>query len=713
MKSDFQHAFTNITRARAALHIAADDQAANRALELAWEVRAANPKRPSSLAVALRLQQLHVDRITLQAALLSSPALVDLLPADRLEQEFGALPRKVVESIRWLNQFKERDISAQGKPEQIEAIRRMVLAMVEDVRAVVVKLAYRVLRLEMLGAEDPETRRAVARQSLELYAPLANRIGIGQLRWELEDLAFRFLEPQAYKQLVKALDERRSAREAYVREFVAELEALIEAAGLPHAKIYGRPKHIYSIWRKMQHKQLRFEDLFDVRAVRVIVESIPQCYLALGIVHGKWRALPHEFDDYIAHPKANGYQSLHTAIVSETGKTIEVQIRSTQMHDFAEHGIAAHWRYKEQTEHDSGLSKAINSLRQLLENSNDDEFLLEQLRADLYSDRVFVLTPDSDVIDLPRGSTPLDFAYHVHTEVGHRCRGAKINGQIVNLRYVLKNGDQVEVLTTKELKPSRDWLIKDLGFLHTARARSKVRNWFNLLDHESHVDDGKRMFQQELKRLNLTLPEMGALITRCNCKTEDDFYVGIARGEIGLGQVANSVQQLTHDDRPLIFKKAAAKKSTTEGTGIQVRGVGNLLTQLARCCNPLPPDAIVGFVTRGKGVSVHRADCKNVLSFDELQRERLIEVSWGVDEARTYTAQIRLVAYDRQGLLRDVAGILANEKINLSAANTQSDVQEQTATMLLTIEIRDMAELSRVLKKILQLPNVLEAYRLQ
>ncbi|MEJ2059074.1 MAG: GTP diphosphokinase [Gammaproteobacteria bacterium] len=679
-----------------------------RALALLQEYADQDETRPRSIQVADLLIDLGADQTTLLTALLSDPRLRDRLPDDAIQQEFGDTIAGLVRNVNWLNTFREcREDSFQA-PEQAEHLRRMLLAMVDDVRAVLIKLGYRVIRLRILPRQSYETRRCIARETLDIYAPLANRLGLGQLKWELEDLAFRYLEPQVYKRLAKSLEENRVGRERYIQDFIGRLKAALTTEGI-EAQVLGRPKHIYSIWKKMQRKHLNFEELYDIRAVRVITDKIAGCYTALGVVHSLWTHIPKEFDDYIAHPKENGYQSLHTAVVGPQGKVVEVQIRTPEMHEFAEHGVAAHWRYKEGGKQDQALDRAINSLRHLLEHRDDDAELLESFHTELFTDRVFVLTPRGDVIDMPQGSTPLDFAYAIHTDVGNRCRGAKVNGRIVPLTYQLHNGEQVEVLTGKQASPSRDWYNPGSGYLNTARARQKVRHWFSQQDRERNLADGRALLERECSRFGVTAPDLPALQRRFHAQSEEELLLALGRGDISQAQLATALQPV---EAPRLVPAAPKRPSRKKpkGKGVQVRGVGNLLVQFARCCKPVPGDPIVGFITRGKGVTIHRQDCPNILKMPEEKRNRLIEVDWG-GAAQTYTADLHIEAFDRQGLLRDITAVLSNEKVNVMSANTRTNADDQMVVMDLNVEIEDSVQLSRVLARIAQLPNVLTAQR--
>lgn len=691
-----------------------------RALEFLWELPEKGPDNlPSPVSVAVRLKGLNVDAETVTGALLGSYLCSEYMDTRTVHQQYGEKIGKLVENVRWLNSLivarqgsgKEGDVFAS---QQTEILRRMVLSMVDDVRAVLIRLTYRAQRMPLLEMLDETERRRLARETLDLYAPLANRLGVAQLKWEMEDLAFRILEPENYKRVAKALEERRSDREAYVQAFVEELAGKLQGQGIVGAKVYGRPKHIYSIWMKMKRKRLEFSDLFDVRAVRVLVNSIQECYAALGAVHSTWKHIPREFDDYIANPKENGYQSMHTAVFGPEGKPVEVQIRTRAMDEDAELGVAAHWRYKEGGSQDQRLQRSINSLRQLLENQDEDSFL-ESVASEVFNDRVFVFTPSGDVIDLPYGATPLDFAYQVHTEIGHRCRGAKVNGRIVPLAQQLDNGDQVEILTSKEAAPRRDWLNKELGFLVAGKSRAKVRAWFNLRDQEQHKSDGKNIIERELRRVRLHHITHEMLVSQLHLSATDKLYIKVGRNDISLPQLLGAISALDADgkDTPsrTLRRSSSSAKPSTEKTDINVSGVGSLLTKVAPCCKPVPYDSIVGFITRGKGVTVHRSDCKNILNLQTEDQIRLIDVDWGAERSVAYSVDIKLLAYDRQGLLRDVTAVLSNEKISVTSVNTQSDPDEQTAEMRLTVEVDDLGQLVKVMDKLRQLPNVLEVER--
>ncbi len=695
----------------------ADKELLSRALNDFWSLPDEHPSHlPEPVVVAARLKGLNVDSHTLIATILGSYYCALYMDNAQILRDYGEQIARLTGNVRWLNalninntQKNENSFSSQ----RTEVLRRMVLTMVEDVRAVLIRLAYRAQRMYLLKHLERDEQIRISKETLNLYAPLANRLGVAQLKWEMEDLSFRILEPDAYMRIAKALEERREDREIYVKEFVSQLDEFIKAENVPDAHVYGRPKNIYSIWMKMKRKRLEFEDLFDVRAVRVLVSTLQECYTVLGVVHSNWTHIPREFDDYIANPKENGYQSLHTAVLGRKGKPVEVQIRTYQMNDDAELGVAAHWRYKEGGAADERLQRSINSLRQLLENPDDDSFL-ESMAAEVFSDRIFVFTPQGDVVDVPAGATVLDFAYQVHTEIGHKCRGAKINGRIVPLTQALENADQVEILTSKASVPRRDWLNKDLGYLVSGRARAKVRAWFNQQDQEQHKADGKLIVEREMKRMHVSGERHEALLKKLHLDSVEKMYINVGRNEISLAQLTRVIANLDKSSEQLESRRLSRQKSVvsnSDRTNISVAGVGSLLTQIASCCKPVPYDSIVGFITRGKGVSVHRQDCKNILNMSANDQARLIEVDWGESFSEGYSVDIWLYAFDRQGLLRDVSALLSNEKVSLTSISTKSDKREQTAEMSLTVEVNNIEQLTRIMEKLRQLKNVLEVER--
>ncbi|ROR34897.1 GTP diphosphokinase [Inmirania thermothiophila] len=665
--------------------------------------------------VASVLAALHADAETVGAALLHVLLGAD---ADRaaVREALGEGMVRLLDGAGRMGQVAEqRAGTAAASAEQAEALRKMLLAMVEDVRVVLLVLALRLVDLRHAAAIGYERRRALARETMDIYAPLANRLGIWQLKWELEDLAFRYLEPLTYRRLAQQLAERRADRERYLREVTAQLGEALAREGI-EADIAARPKHLYSIWKKMQRKGVGFEEIFDVRAVRVLVAEVAQCYAVLGIVHSLWHPIPREFDDYIARPKPNNYRSLHTAVVGPEGRTLEVQIRTHEMHRQAELGIAAHWRYKEGVRFDPGVERKVAWLRQLLawrEEVADGGEFVDQFRAATQEERVYVFTPRGEVVDLPAGATVLDFAYHIHTEVGHRCRGAKVNGRIVPLTHELATGEQVEILTAKAPRPSRDWLSPHLGYLRTARARAKVRHWFKQLDREENIAAGRAVLEREAQRLGVTV-EAAALCGRLRQASEDDLLAAVGRGEISAAQVAAALAELGAPpggrDEPVV---AVPRRRGEGGSGeVRIAGVGDLLAQTARCCKPLPGDPVRGYITRGRGVSIHHRDCRNLARLALEDPDRVITVDWqGAGPRRRYPVDVRVRAYDRPGLLRDVTALLAAEHVEVEAARSTGGRRRHETHLELRLHVGDMGQLARVLARIGELPNVLDVRR--
>ncbi|MBR7629482.1 MAG: GTP diphosphokinase [Aeromonas popoffii] len=675
------------------------------------------------------LLMLSMDLGTLKAAIIYPFVEAGLISQERMDEDFGPKIAKLVEGVLEMEAIRSLQTlhRSETSPEQVDNVRRMLLAMVEDVRAVVIKLAERIACLREAKKADEETRVLMAQEITNIYAPLANRLGIGQLKWELEDLAFRYLHPDTYKQIAKQLDEKRLDRERYIREFVQSLRDGLKEAGV-EAEVYGRPKHIYSIWRKMQKKHLEFNELFDVRAVRVVTKRLQDCYAALGIVHTHFHHIPREFDDYVANPKPNGYQSIHTVVVGPEGKTVEIQIRTDQMHQDAELGVAAHWRYKEGAQaanKANNFEDKIEWLRKLLawqEDLSESGSLLEDLRSQVFEDRVYVFTPKGDVIDLPAGATPLDFAYHVHSMIGHRCIGAKIDGRIVPFTYALQTGDQVEVITQKEPNPSRDWMNPNSGFLRSSRARAKVATWFRKLDRDKNIAAGKELLEKELDRHNLTLSKVDKVVLeRFHAEELEDLLAGIGSGDIRINQLLNYLDtrynKLTaeEEDRRVLEKleqKANTPFRPKPKDHIVVEGVGNLMTHIARCCQPIPGDTIQGFITMGRGVSIHRDDCEQLKELSRRNPERLIDAVWGENYSGGYGLTIRILSNDRSGLLRDITTVLANEKINVMGVRSRSNVREQTAEIDMELEIYNINAFNRALAKLSQLNDVISAKRL-
>ena len=671
-----------------------------------------------SLAVATILNDLRMDYEAIAAALLHDVVEDTPITLAQIRDQFGDVIANLVDGVTKMDvigDYSEAEKAKAKDSRRVENLRKMLLAMVEDVRVVLIKLADRLHNMRTLKALPREKQIRIAKETLDIFAPLANRLGVWQLKWELEDLSLRYLEPEIYKGIASKLAERRIDREDYIEDFIAKLNLELEAAGV-QAEVFGRPKHIYSIRNKMNRKDIDFEHIFDVRAVRILTHSIQDCYAALGVVHTQWPHIAGEFDDYIATPKENNYQSIHTAIIGPKGKIVEVQIRTYQMHEHNELGVASHWRYKEGERQDINLDQKIAWLRQLLEwkdEVSDANEFVDRVKAEVFEERVYVFTPNGQVIDLPKGATPIDFAYAIHTEVGHRCRGAKVNGRIVPLTYVLKNGEQVEVLTVRKGGPSRDWLSPHLGYIKTPRARSRIQHWFRQENYEQNVALGRQILEKELHRMALSEVNFEKLARKLKFNKADDMFRLLAEGELKPARVVNAAQDLVIPENvqetPVIPTRL--RRTEAKHKDFKVLGVGNLLTNMANCCNPVPGDPIVGFITRGRGVTIHRKDCGNVLRHHTIAPERLVEVEWSKEGDESYPVDILVTAYDRHGLLRDITGVLADSKINVSAVNLETDKKEHLSHMTLTVEVNNIQKISQVLSKINQLPNVIEARR--
>ena len=590
----------------------------------------------------------------------------------------------------------------------------MLLAIIRDLRVVFILLARQLVRMRAAEHAPAAEQRALAQLSADIHAPLANRLGIWQVKWELEDLSFRYLQPEVYRRIADLLDERRDGREAWIEGAKKQLIEALANAGIK-ADVAGRPKHIYSIWRKMQRKGLEFSELYDVRALRVLVDDLANCYAALGVVHTLWPYVAGEFDDYIASPKGNQYQSLHTAVVGPEGKTLEVQIRSHEMHRHAELGVAAHWRYKEGGGADASFERKIAWMRQLLDSKDgqdDDAALLAGFRTEVVEDRVYLLTPKGQVMDLPRGATVLDFAYAIHTDVGHRCRGAKVNGRIVPLTFAPASGDRVDILTGKTLEPRRDWLSAQHGFLVTHRAREKVRTWFKRIDLQQNLSAGRALLERELKRLALSNVNLDTLPERFHLRSHDDLLEALALGDVSTGQIARALHELTAPvEAPVAPAAQAVQRPQADSGAIVIDGVGNLLNQLSRCCQPLPGDVIAGYITRGRGVSVHRSDCAQLAKLRERDADRVIAVEWGRRNQRAYEIDIVVKGYDRKWLHKDVSNAIAAENVHVIALTSRVDARKGIVEMNYALRVNDFGQLSGVLGHLLAVPNVIEARR--
>lgn len=675
------------------------------------------------------LSNLNMDIDSLCAALVFPFLDIKILRHEDISEEFDRDILHLVTSIIRMKGIRQLSAIRNGTAtlEQIDSIRRMLLAMVNDYRSVIIKLAERITYLRKLINESREKQVLAAKECFNIYAPLANRLGIGQLKWEIEDFCFRYLHPDEYRAIAKKLKEKRLDRERYIHDFVSNLQNMMNQDNI-RAEVYGRPKHIYSIWRKMERKHLPFEQLFDIRAVRIICDQVEDCYAALGIVHSQFKHIAKEFDDYVANPKPNGYQSIHTVIYGPQDKTIEIQIRTEQMHNDAELGVAAHWKYKEgNTNKMTAYDQRITWLRKLLawqQEMSENGEIQEQIRSQVFDDRVYVFTPKGDVVDLPTGSTPLDFAYHIHSDVGHRCIGAKVGGRIVPFTYQLKMGDEIEVITQKQPNPSRDWLNPNAGFINSSRARAKIQAWFKKQDRDKNIAAGKDILENELTALDLTLKDVEKLlIARYNAHTFEEVLAGIGSNDIRINQLVNYINaqfnKPTAEEEDQAALKQITQKSNTQSKNnkknnseIIIAGMGNLMITMAKCCRPIPGDSIVGFVTLGRGVSVHRADCEQLIELKQHAPERIVAASWNTDSFSSYTMIVRVIAHDRSGLLRDITTIVANEKVNVLGLSSRLDSKQQIATMDIDLQVNNQEALNRVLNKLAQLPDVIEAKRL-
>ena len=681
------------------------------------------------LATADILFGLRMDADTLCAALLQGCADSDAAATDRLTETFGPALVRMAEDLGRIEHLTRVEYVAEGgkraarnRQEREENLRRMLLGIGADVRVVLVVLAERVHLLRQSKVLPPERRREIAADTRRVYAPLANRLGVWQLKWELEDLSLRAAEPETYMRIAKALAERRNQRQDYIARVLAILRTELAAGGI-EAEVTGRPKHIYSIWRKMQRKGVDIDQIFDLRAVRVLVDDVPACYSALGVVHGLWPHIPSEFDDYIATPKGNNYQSLHTAVVGPEDKPLEVQIRTHGMHEHAEYGVAAHWAYKEAKGHDPDFQRRVVSMRQWLEHAGDadhGEATSPPPNGELTPANVYVLTPQAKVVELPRGATPLDFAYAIHSEIGHRCRGARVDGRMIPLTYQLKSGETVEILTQKNAQPSRDWLSAHHGYMVTARARNRVRQWLKQQDFDRHLAEGRTTLERELSRLGIeSAPHWDKLAERFNLKTGDDLIAAVGRGDLAAGQVARKVGESRAERREPPDELPAPRATTparerSARSEVVVDGVGDLMTHMAACCHPVPYDKLVGYVSVGRGVIVHRRNCREILKLSADERERLVDVSWAEQPAETgYPVGVELSAADRRGLLRDISSALADADADVLGSDTRTDASNDIAHMRFNVAVMDSAHLERIIARLKQLPDVLDVRRAQ
>lgn len=670
------------------------------------------------VAVALILLDLGAPIPAIVAGLLHDTVEDTNLNLNDLRRDFGEEVANLVDGVTKLTQLPRVSHTGKRASDPLatkgelarETLRKTFLAMGEDVRVVVIKLADRLHNMRTLSHLPVEKQSRIAQETLEIFAPLANRLGIWQMKWELEDMAFRYVYPESYKEIAGSVAERRTDREHSLQKINDRLRQVLQEAGV-QADVSGRPKHLYSIYRKMERKGVPFDMVYDVRGVRVLVDSESQCYLALGVIHSHWNPVPGTFDDYIATPKDNFYQSLHTAVIYDDGKTLEVQIRTPEMHENAEYGIASHWRYKEGRTREEAFEQRVMWLRRLMEwrqDVDDATDFVTAMKTDVFDDRVYVFTPKGDIIDLPAGSTPIDFAYHVHTSVGHRCRGAKVNGKLVSLDTKLQTGDAVEILTAKRGGPSRDWLNISLEMVKSQRARSKIRQWFRRQDREQNISHGRLLLERELRRLGFEGVGYEKVAKEFNFSSVDDLLAAIGTGDLNLSRIITVLEPEAQPELEQVDQVDFDLAHAVEAEDVSILGLSGLLTHLGRCCNPAPGDPIVGYITRGRGATIHRQDCPNVLRIKD--RERLVQVSWGRQE-HTYPVSVRLRAYDRDGLMRDVSTLVSNEGISMTSINVST--KNNLAIFDLVMGIRDVSQLSRILNRLEALPNVLEARRLR
>ncbi|MHB1317014.1 MAG: RelA/SpoT family protein [Anaerolineae bacterium] len=659
------------------------------------------------IEVAIILLDLGMDEDSVIAAVLHDVIEDTAITFADLREAFGETVATLVEGVSKLKRVKRKSKvdRANLDEEQAENLRKMVLAMVDDLRVVIIKLADRLHNMRTLGFLPPERQQRVARETMDVFAPLANRLGIWQLKWQLEDLAFHYLESDQYYAIARLVAEQRAQRTAYLERAIAAVRARLDQEGLNY-RITGRSKHLYSVYSKMQEKDREFDQIYDLHGIRIIVDQERECYHALGAIHSLWRPIAGEFDDYIALPKDNGYQSLHTAVIALEGRPLEVQIRTEEMHQVAEYGVAAHWRYKEGLTGNLDFEQRLNLLlraRELPDESDDALQFASALKGDLFAERVYVFTPKGDIVDLPAGATPVDFAYLIHSEIGHRCRGAKIDGRLVSLDYQLKTGDQVEIVTAKQGGPSRDWLNPHLNYVATQRARQKIRRWFRAQERDQNITQGREMLDRELRRLGFDQESYAEIAALFSYDNVEDFMEALGFGDISPAQIATKIDQASGKSDELRLK-AIPERAVTD---IRVKGVGDLYTRMATCCNPVPGDDIIGYITRGKGVTVHRVDCPNMVHLQD--RERLVSVSWG--EARDrYPVQIEIQGIDRRGFLRDIAAEIADLGLNMSSAQVTTH-SDNTATVALTVSVDGVSQLSAAMSRLQGIRDVLDVRR--
>ncbi len=665
------------------------------------------------IGIADILLTLGLDNETLTAALIYPLLQAKHLPVEIIAERFGESISKLLHDILQMQSFTSLQNIEQRSHQQVENLRKMILAMITDVRTVLLVLAERLWQLYQAKSIDASLQKALAQESINLYAPLANRLGIWQIKWEMEDLCLRYLKPDVYNDIAKGLSIRRDEREAYIQTIKKTLTEVLQQEAIHEFQISGRVKHIYSIYNKMQRKNADLKQIYDITALRVLVSSIDDCYTVLSILQNHWPQLTEEFDDYITHPKANGYRSIHTVIIGSNQDYVEVQIRTHAMHQESELGVAAHWRYKEGVLQTANYEAKIALMRQVMAWQKDivstNETKTDKALSDLFADRVYVFTPTGDIVDLQQGATPLDFAYQIHSEVGHRCRGAKINGNIVPLTHSLQTGDRIEILTAKQANPSRDWMNPHLHYLKTARARAKVQHWFRIKDSIERTLTGREMLERELKKMGLNIRmDLQPIAEKLQYKTDEAMLAALAAGELRLAQIIHQIKPEEQAPLPLVNETSASIKPFS---GVQILGINNLLTHIALCCKPLPGDAIIGYVTRNRGVSIHRRDCSNMPHIDGNNEERIISVNWGEQAKNAYPADLLIHVYDRAGLLRDITSLLSAEKMNVLGLQTQKHQDSAEVDIYLTIEIVDRQQLNRALDMLRHVPNVLDVRR--
>lgn len=670
------------------------------------------------LELAETLSDLNLDPESIATAIIYSTAKTTELSIDEVEAQLNKNVAKLLAGVLQLGMINlSRQKLQQQSSQQIDNVRKMILAMVQDVRVVVIKLAERLSLMRSLKNFSEEFRQHIANETMEIFAPLANRLGLHQIKWELEDLSFLHLEPKIYMSIAENLDETRVDRNKRVKSIVKQLKTILKTSGI-EAEVYGRAKHIYSIQRKMFRKNVNFDKIYDSIAVRILVPTKQDCYQTLSIAHELWRSIPEEFDDYISQPKQNGYQSIHTAVIDDNNKCFEIQIRTHEMHEFAEMGVAAHWIYKEGAKKQTAYEEKISWLRELLawqKELTHDQTTPDHLQHNLLEDRVYVFTPSNDVIDLPAEATPLDFAYFIHTQVGHRCRGAKINGNIVPLTYQLQMGDKIEILTNNNGTPSRDWLVPQRGYLKTSTARAKVLQWFKRNDFDSHVAQGKASVEKELQRLHIEEVNFANIANKLNFKTPELLFAGLTTGNIKLAHIINTI---TDSINPL--KKEHAKdhsvlaspaKGSEKSPSPAIQGMENLLTKIAKCCKPIPGDLIIGYITQAQGITIHNQNCNNIQYAKSHQERRLIEVNWSEMAQAVFSVDLEIIAHDSANLLRDISTTLANEKINLTNFTANLNQQKNTVKIKATIDIKHIEALNTIMARIQQIPNILSVQR--